>query len=263
MAFKMWSIWHFLFILAPIIIFLALYFLLRNKSEKTKYIVGVVIGSLSLACILTRNIFILCRDGLDPQALPLQICHFGNIMVFVSLVFKSKIATSITWTLNLFSACTPIIFADALTGYSSVWEIKVQTYIWGHILIVVGSLYAVLLKIVRIDFKSFLYGFAVLGVFVVPSIILNPYFNNVVGSHVNYFYMYNTNGISPLKFLYNSNLTHSYGSWFQINYLYTLLILIGLAGIMVGFYFLQKLVYLKDKDYQTHNIFYKESKKAN
>lgn len=258
MAFKLWSPWHFLYILSPILIIIGLYFLLRKRSEKTRYIVGVVIGSLSLAVLLMRNITVMIRGGgLTPQAIPLQICHFGNIAVFISLVFRSKIATSIAWTLNLFAAFSAMIFADGLAGYESFWMVYAQAYFWGHLLICVGALYAIVLRIVRIDLKSFLISFGVLACLVVPSIFLNPYFNNVCDSNVNYLYIYNTNGISPLKFMYISKFTHSYGSWFQINYLYTFLILLGLAAIMVGFYFLQKLFYLKDKDYQTHNIFYK------
>ena len=159
--------------------------------------------------------------------------------------------------LNLFAAFSAMIFADGLAGYESFWMVYAQAYFWGHLLICVGALYAIVLRIVRIDLKSFLISFGVLACLVVPSIFLNPYFNYVnPTSTVNYFYMFNAQG-TPFKFLYNSNLTHYYGDWFSINYVYTLGILIGLGTIMVGFYFLQKLFYLKDKNFETHNIFYK------
>ena len=41
LKFEMWSFGHILYILSPAIIMTALYFLLRNKSYKVKYIVGV------------------------------------------------------------------------------------------------------------------------------------------------------------------------------------------------------------------------------
>jgi len=75
MQFEMWSIWHFLYIISPFVILLALHFLLKNKSDKTIYIVGVVIAVLSLAVISMRNIDILLRKDFDPQAIPLQVCH--------------------------------------------------------------------------------------------------------------------------------------------------------------------------------------------
>lgn len=45
MKFEMWSVWHYLLIIAPAVIIAALYFPLRKKSYKTKYIVGVVFCS--------------------------------------------------------------------------------------------------------------------------------------------------------------------------------------------------------------------------
>ena len=138
--------------------------------------------------------------GLTPEIIPLQVCHFGNIMVFISLVFRSKIATSILWSLNLLAAFSSLIVADALEGYETVFCIRAQAYIWGHLFIVIGALYAVLLKIVRIDFKSFLWGIGVLVMLLIPAIILNSYFNDVLGFGINYFYIYN----SESRFLYSS-----------------------------------------------------------
>ena len=67
MRFEMWSIWHILYILSPFIIMPILYFSLRNKSYKTRYIVGVVIGVISLAILITRNINIYLTNGFDPR----------------------------------------------------------------------------------------------------------------------------------------------------------------------------------------------------
>ena len=56
MKFEMWSIWHILYILSPIIIFIILYFGLRKASNKTKYVVGIIIGVISILIIVVRNI---------------------------------------------------------------------------------------------------------------------------------------------------------------------------------------------------------------
>ncbi len=255
MRFEMWSVWHFLLIFAPIIIFIPLYFILRKRSDKTKYIVGVVIGIISIGILIMRNIDIYVTNGFDPEIIPLQVCHFGNIMVFIALIFKSKIATSILWTLNLLAAFASLVYADALEGYQTIWCIRAQAYIWGHIFIVLGAFYAVILKIVRIDFKSFLLGLGVLVLLVIPSIILNSYFNDVLGYSINYFYLYDSNGV-PFEFLYIGERAQ-YG-WFTINWIYTLSVMGIFIVIMYGIYNLQKLFYLKDKTYETHNIFYKE-----
>ena len=260
MKFEMWSIWHYLFILMPIVLFLVLYFILRKRSDKTKYIIGVIIGVLSLIILIARNISIYLQKGFDPEIIPLQVCHFGNIMVFIALVFKSKIATSILWTLNLLAAFASHIFADSLASYSNVLTIRAQAYIWGHAIIVVGALYAVFLKIVRIDFKSFLYGLLTMFILLIPSIILNSYFNDVLGYNINYFYIYDSSGV-PFEFLYIGERS-TYG-WFTINWIYTLSLISIFIVILYGIYNIQKLIYLHDKDYKTYNIFIEQKiKKA-
>lgn len=54
MKFEMWSIWHFLYLLSPFVIFFAFYFLLRNKSDKVKNIVGYVLGGISVSILIIR-----------------------------------------------------------------------------------------------------------------------------------------------------------------------------------------------------------------
>lgn len=260
MKFEMWSIWHFVLMLSPIIAILILYFALRKQSYKTKYIVGVVIGCISLSILIMRNIDIIVRNGFDPEIIPLQVCHFGNIMVFIALVFRSKTATSILWTLNLLAAFASLIFADSLANYTNVGSIRAQAYIWGHMFIVIGALYAVILKIVRIDFKSFLIGIGVLVILLIPSIILNSYFNDVLGYSINYFYIYNSNGV-PFEFLYIGERA-KYG-WFTINWAYTIFIILIFLVLMYLIYLTQKLLYLKDKDYKTQSLYHVWKEKRN
>ena len=254
MQFELWSVWHILYILSPVIIMVPRYFALRKQSYKTKYIVGVVIGCISLSILIMRNIDIIVRNGFDPEIIPLQVCHFGNIMVFIALVFRSKIATSILWCLNLLAAFSSLIVADSLANYTDFFCIRAQAYLWGHLFIVIGALYAVLLKIVRIDFKSFLWGIFVLVLLLIPSIILNSYFNDVLGYNINYFYIYNSNGV-PFEFLYVGERA-TYG-WFTINWIYTISLIVIFSILMFGIFCIQKLFYLKDKNYKTYNIFQK------
>ena len=252
MKFEMWSAGHFLLIFAPALLMTALYFILRKKSGKVKYIVGAVIGVISLGILLLRNIDIYVREGFSPGVIPLQVCHFGNIMVFIALVFRSKIAASVAWSLNLIAAFGSLIVADDLAGYATILAIRPQTYIWGHIFIVFGALYAVIMKIVRIDLKSFFCGVGVLFVLLIPAIILNSYFTDVCGLECNYFYIYNSDGV-PFEPLYIGERAR-YG-WFTINWTYTILVIVIAFAVMFAIYNIQKLLYLKDKDCKTYNIF--------
>jgi len=240
--FKMWSWFHYLYILSPFIIMAALWLILRKRSEKTKYIVGVVIGCLSLAILLMRNIEIYVTVGFHPEIIPLQICHFGNIAVFIALVFKNKTAGAMAWCLNMICAFSSLIVADSLAGYPTFFMMRAQAYFWGHLFIVLGALYAVLFKIVRIDKKSFLLAIGCTAVLLVPAMILNAYFINVMAATppINYFYIFNYHG-SPFEALYNLGTMYYYG-WFSINYVYAAIIItIGIVG-MTGFYYLQKLL---------------------
>ncbi|MGN1060708.1 MAG: hypothetical protein ACI4QN_03155 [Candidatus Coproplasma sp.] len=252
MKFEMWSVWHYLLMIAPILIMTVLFLVLRKKSYKVRYIVGVIIGVISLCILLARNISMLLNEGFSPGVIPLQVCHFGNIMVFIALVFRSKTATSIAWCLNMIAAFSSLIVADDLAGYITILEVRPQAYIWGHIFIVVGALYAVIMKIVRIDLKSFFIGVGVLFALLIPAIILNSYFTDVCGYECNYFYIYNSEGV-PFEPLYIGERAQ-YG-WFTINWIYTVLVIVIAFAVMFGFFLIQKLFYLKDNDYKTYNVF--------
>lgn len=90
MKFEMWSIWHFIYLLSPFIIFAIIYLLIRNKSDKAKNIVGYVLGGISLFIIIIRNIDIYLRSGWDLEVIPLQVCHIGSIVAGLALIIKKK-----------------------------------------------------------------------------------------------------------------------------------------------------------------------------
>ena len=251
----MWSVWHVLFMLSPIIILGVLYLCLRKASYKVRYIVGVVIGCISLAILIVRNIDVYNRLGLVPDLIPLQICHLGNIFVFISLLTRSKIMTSITYSFNVVCAVLSLVFADFLETVPTVFAIRPQTYIWGHIFIVVGGLYPVLFKLVRLDFKSFLKGYFCIYLFVIPAIILNSYFNDVLNMECNYFYLYDYHGV-PTKFIYDLVPRLKIG-WFTVDWLYVLILVITFSAFIFLIYSSQYLLYLKpeSKEYKTYNIF--------
>ena len=258
--FKMWSAWHFLFIFSPFIIMAFLYEILKNKSEKTKYIVGVIIGTMCLVIMGVRNINLVITQGFTHEVIPLQICHIGNFVVFIACVFRSKIATSMAFVFHLICAMFSLIFADALEAFNwgnGVFEITAMAYIFGHIFIILGSIYPVLMKLVKFDFKDFWIGMGVIYSFASLAIILNPYFNNVLNDQTNFFFLFNSKGI-PCEWLYLPSLTLHYG-WFEINFLYVGVLIAFFTLLAIGFYFLQRLWYKNEPSYITYNIF--EAKK--
>ena len=259
---KLWSFPHIMFMLSPWIVLAILYLILRKRSDRAKYIVGVVIGCLSFVVIMARMISYFVDYGFKPHALPIQLCHIGNIVVFVALVFKSKIATAAAWCLHLFPALFSIIWAEALESYTFFY-FRAQCYMWGHMLIVVGAIYPILMKLVRIDWKSLLYSYLYMFILLIVSLILNSVFNNIYDYSVNYFNLWSPVGFPMFTLFYNAAYNIIYSGWFQINWLYTLGIFVAEALRMLLFYFVQRLFYLKNKDFKTLNIFQERKMKNN
>lgn len=235
MAFEMWTWYHYLYILSPFVAIAVLYFILKNKSEKTKYFVGLGIGIISLLVLITRNVDIIIRNGFDPQTIPLQVCHFGNIVVFIALAFKSKVAAAMAWCFNLIPAFASLIMADALIGYQTIFVIRAQSYIWGHFLIVLGAMYPVVLGTIKFKRKDFLIALAITAGLFLLSIVANTFFNDFLNYNINYFYVYNSSGV-PFEIFYNITNPVTIGSWFTFNPMYVVsLIILGLVVIWLMF----------------------------
>lgn len=258
MTFKMWSAAHVLLMAAPFLLAALLWLLLRGRSTRAKYICGCVLGVLSLIVLVVRNAEMIIKDGFDPDVIPFQVCHFGNIMVFVSLVFKNKVAALMAWCMNMPAAYGSLVFAYSLEFYDTVFVIHAQSYIWGHILIVAGALYPIVLRLIKPDLKSFFIGVGVITVFLmIPAIVLNSYFNNVMGLYSNYFFMYSLGG-TPLDYLYNTIGSVSTYGWFRINWGYVLILYFASFAAMLGLYFLAKLICREPKQKAEKSAILKE-----
>ncbi|MBQ7307061.1 MAG: YwaF family protein [Clostridia bacterium] len=171
MIFKIWSVLHILFILSPFAIFIPLYFLLKNKSQKTKYIVGITLGTLSLFVLILRNVDIFLRNGWDLEVIPLQVCHIGNIVSGLGLILRKKWLLCTTFCFNLIPALCAIIFADSLANYDTLLKIRPQTYIWGHILIIVCALYGLLIYKPKFEKKDLVISLSFVGIIMVTAMV--------------------------------------------------------------------------------------------
>lgn len=238
MVFKLWSVWHFLYLVSPFILFLGIYFLVRKRSEKVKYIVGAVMGALSIAIIITRNVDIYIRNGWDFEIIPLQVCHLGSIVVGLALLTKNKCLIVTSFCFHLIPALLAMLFADALANYDTILKIRAQAYIWGHIFIVVGALYGVFVFKPKCTRRDLLYALLLVTIFAVAAVVCNSAFRALLSWEPNYFYLFDYSG-TPLKFLYNFAPTSTYG-WLTINWVYTLTLLAVFIGVFVAFFFLMR-----------------------
>ncbi len=240
MTFKLWSAGHFLYLLSPFIIFTVIYFLIKNRSERTKYIVGVVLGSLSVLVLIVRNIDIFIRQGWEIEVIPLQVCHIGSLVAGIALITKRKWLIITSFCFNMLPAFLAMVFADSLANYDTLLKIRAQAYVWGHILIVACALYGILVLLPRLTKRDLAYSLAFVGSMAIVAVICNSAFRAGLGWTPNYFYLYDYKG-TPLKFLYQVFPTSSYG-WFSINWFYTLTLFAVFVAVFIGLFFIARLI---------------------
>ena len=246
MKFEMWSVWHILYMLSPFIILGLLMFAVRKSSEKTKYVVGIVMGAISILILVVRNIDIYIRSGWDLEVIPLQVCHIGSIIVGLALILKKKWLLLVSFCFNMIPAILAMVFADSLANYDTLLKIRPQTYIWGHIFIVVGALYGMFVYDNNFERKDLFKSLIFVGICLVFAILCNNTFRLWFGWEPNYFYLFDYSG-TPLKFLYNAVPASKYG-WFEINWLYTLTLIAVFIAVYIGLYFVAKFIgYRKNK----------------
>ena len=238
MKFEMWSLLHILYILSPFVIFAIIFLLIKRTCDRTKYIVGIIIGVISILIILVRNVDIYVRSGWDAEVIPLQVCHIGSIIVGLALILKKKWLILVSFCFNMLPAILAMVFADSLANYDTILKIRPQAYIWGHILIVAGALYGVLVYKNNFTKKDLYSSLIFVAICLVSAILCNNIFRLCFDWTPNYFYLYNYNG-TPLKFLYNATGTSNYG-WFEINWLYTLTLIFVFIIVYIILYFVAK-----------------------
>lgn len=240
MKFEMWSIWHILYIFSSFIIFGIIYFLVKDKSNKIKNITGYVLGGISIFIIVIRNIDIYVRSGMDLEVIPLQVCHIGSIIAGLALISKKKWITITLICFNLIPAILAMVFADSLANYDTLLKIRPQTYVWGHIFIVVCALYSLFVHKPKFTKKDLIKSLIFVGIMCLTAVICNSLFRELFEWEANYFYLFNYKG-TPLKFLYNAFPSSVYG-WFEINWFYVIVLLLFFLCVYIGLYFLSKLL---------------------
>jgi uncharacterized membrane protein YwaF len=245
MKFELWSMMHILYMLSPFAIFAVLYFCVKNRSEKTKNTVGIIIGALSVLVLVVRNIDIFARSGWDLEVIPLQVCHIGSLVAGFALIFKKKWLLATSFCFNMIPAFLAMVFADSLANYDTLLKIRPQTYVWGHILIIVCALYGIFIFQPKLTKTDLLYALAFIGTASILAIFCNSLFRVTLNWEPNYFYLYNYKG-TPLKFLYEVFPTSTYG-WFSINWFYTLALFTVFVGVFVGLFFAAKYLVKKLK----------------
>ncbi len=154
------------------------------------------------------------------------------------MIFRKKWLLATSFCFNMIPTFLAMVFADSLANYDTLLKIRVQTYIWGHIFIIVCALYGILIFLPKLNTRNLVHSIIFVGSASVVAIICNSLFRATLRWEPNYFYLYNYKG-TPLKFLYDVFPTSVYG-WFSINWFYTVILFIVFVGVFIGLFFVAK-----------------------
>ena len=190
MVFKLWSVGHIFYLLSPMIIFGLIYFFVAKRSEKVKNIVGLTLGIISVLILVVRNVDIFIRDGWDLEVIPLQVCHIGSAVAGLALIAKRRWLMATAFCFNLIPAFLAMVFADSLANYDTLLKIRPQTYIWGHIFIIVCALYGLLVFRPKFTKRDLFTALIFVGSAAVCAIVCNSAFRAAFAWEPNYFYLY-------------------------------------------------------------------------
>ncbi len=246
MVFEMWSVWHILYILSSPLLFLLLYFFVRNAPARVKEGVALTLGILSLLVLIIRNVDIYARNGMDLEIIPLQVCHVGNIVTGLALITRRRWLLITGFCFNMTPAFLAMIFADSLANYDTLLAIRPQAYVWGHILIVVCALYGVFIYNPKFTRRDVVRSLLLICGILIAAIICNSALRYIDGWEPNYFYLYSYKG-TPLKFLYDAFPTLNVG-WFSINIFYVLVLVIVFVAVYFALLYVVKLISKLDKE---------------
>lgn len=241
MTFQMWSFFHYFFIASPFIFAIILYFVFKNKSYEEKRKIGVILSIIAIIILVLRNIEIYVKNGYVPneELIPLQICHFANFVLLFAFLKDHKVLFALAFCLNLPAAMMSIIFANGLENYSTLLNFRGMAYLWGHMLIVSMTLWAVASGFVKITKKTLGKTMLLMVMLYLVGLVINNIFNALFGFHANYFYTLKPENGTPLELFFNWGRMYVIG-WFKVNPLYMILTSL-LGGVIVfGFYGLYK-----------------------
>ena len=244
MTFTMWSFWHFVFMLSPIVLTYVLHKLTKNLTQEQKREVGINLSIVAIGILLARNVEIFIRSGyqFDHELVPLQVCHFANFVLLYSFWKKSDVGFALAFCLNLLAAFVSIVFADGLANYESILNVRGFAYISGHALIVVITAWAFFNDFIYIKKKTLLNTVYVVEVMILISISINNAMYLIYGRFSNYFYTEHPEAGTPLEWMWNWGKEYIYGG-FKINFVYVL-------SIMLLFPLVTYLMYLVAKAFK-------------
>lgn len=233
----MWSLGHICFIISPFLLTVLLYFICKNWNQEKRRKLGIIASYVAIGWLVLRNIEIFVVSGwrIQPEIIPLQICHFANFVLLFAFLKKNDVLFSFAFCFNLPAAIMSILFANSLENYTTLITFRAGAYIFGHILIVAITLFAWVFNFIKMDKKVLLKTIGLLFILYIGSTFVNHIFNAWMPDFSsNYFYSLQPEAGTPLEIFFEWSRTVSWASY-RIKPLY--LFLTGILGVAIIFFF--------------------------
>lgn len=253
MKFQLWSFLHYFMMISPFIIAYILHITTKNKSETYRRNTGIILSAIAVLLLILRNIeiFVIGGYAFNMELVPLQICHFANFVLLFAFIKKNDTLYGLAFLFNLPLAYLSLVFADGLENYSTIINFRGQAYIWGHMLIVIITLYAYLTGFIKVDLKRYISVAKLTTFLYILSVFVNNIFRIYLNAPSNYFYTEHPEKGTPLEFFYSLGEVSTIGN-FEINIMYMISLLIFGYFIIFLFYLLcfELPYYLKHKEFR-------------
>lgn len=241
MTFTMWSFLHYAFIFSPFVFALILFAFTRKSNEKVKRLTGIVFSVIAVLLLVARNLEIYVGGGyrIQPEIIPLQICHFANFILLFAFLFRNQTLFSVAFCFNLPMAFLSILFANSLENYANIITWRGMAYIFGHMLIVALTLWAFQVKMIKIDKISFRNGIILILILFLISVPINNLFHRLMPDYTsNYFYTFQPEGGTPLDLAFSfGKTTNILGMQVNIIYILTTAAFGSLLYVLFGFFY--------------------------
>jgi uncharacterized membrane protein YwaF len=214
-----------------------MYIYTRKYNYEKNRKIGIILSIICIVFLALRNIEIAINsDGFNPEILPLQICHFANFVLLIAFLRDSKPMFATAFCFNLPCAFLSIVFANSLENYSTILNFRGIAYIFGHMLIVGITIWALLVGFMNLTKKDLYKGIAFVLILFVLSVPINNLLNDLLPQYTaNYFYTIKPESGTPLEDMYNLGKVISVVG-IEFNLVYIILDLILGSIVFLGFY---------------------------
>jgi len=195
---------HIVWIVSIIAIIVSLFFLFRNKSYETRYL---LVLALSWALMMQFSQMFTASAELNVMKLPLQLCNLGSYLALVMLLTKNEKIYHFTLIVNVVGAVLAIVILDIVKDISHISRLWVVHYVVEHTKVLIIPILCLVLKVFKpLDLKSikhFSIGFTLYYLFVfILGTLSNGFYRICAGKDFqNFFY-------SNHLFMFDKEIAH-------------------------------------------------------